>query len=161
LIEQFPNAFGQQSKILSLPMFGEITRERQDEVTDLVRDFCFTRRALSCIVLAQRPRRRCGTAKCLPGMKLFETIAAILNAWTGSVAAAIIAGFDRVVSPRVVRLIEDDKGGFAIEAAAKLENVPAHIAFADGAHSAWFRLAGWSIRRALINTLKCQPWRES
>jgi general secretion pathway protein L len=69
-------------------------------------------------------------------MKLFETIGAILNAWTGSVAVAIIAGFDRVVSPRVVRLIEDDKGGFAIEAAVRPENVPAHIAFADGVLSA-------------------------
>jgi general secretion pathway protein L len=69
-------------------------------------------------------------------MKLFETIAAILNAWTGSVAAAIIAGFDRVVSPRVVRLIEDENGGFAIEAAVRSENVPAHIAFANGALSA-------------------------
>lgn len=69
-------------------------------------------------------------------MKLLETIGAILNAWTGSVAAAIIAGFDRVVSPRVVRLIEDDKGGFTIETAARPENVPAHIAFADGTFSA-------------------------
>jgi general secretion pathway protein L len=69
-------------------------------------------------------------------MNLFQTIGAILNAWTGSVAAAIIAGFDRVVSPRVVRLIEDDQGGFAIEAAAKPENIPARIAFTDGALSA-------------------------
>jgi general secretion pathway protein L len=69
-------------------------------------------------------------------MKLFETITTILNAWTGSVAAAIIAGFDRVVSPRVVRLIEDETGGFAIEAAVRPENVSAHIAFADGALSA-------------------------
>jgi general secretion pathway protein L len=69
-------------------------------------------------------------------MKQFETLSAILNAWTGSVAAAIIAGFDRVVSPRVVRLIEDDNGGFAVETAVKLENVPARIAFADGAFSA-------------------------
>ena len=69
-------------------------------------------------------------------MNLFQTIAAILNAWTASVAAAIIAGFDRVVSPRVVRLIEDDQGGFAVEAAAKPENVPAHIAFTNGVLSA-------------------------
>ncbi len=69
-------------------------------------------------------------------MKQFETTTAILTAWTGSVAAAIIAGFDRAVSPRVVRLIEDDKGGFAIEAAVKPENVPARIAFADGAFAA-------------------------
>ena len=65
-------------------------------------------------------------------MKLFQTIGAILNAWTASVAAAIIAGFDRLVSPRVVRLIEDDKGGFTVEAAAKPDNVPARIAFAAG-----------------------------
>jgi general secretion pathway protein L len=69
-------------------------------------------------------------------MKLFETIAAIINAWTNSVAAAVIAGFDRVVSPRVIRLIEDDKGGFAIETAAKPDNVPARIAFVDGTLSA-------------------------
>jgi general secretion pathway protein L len=69
-------------------------------------------------------------------MKLFETIGAICNAWTGSVAVAIIAGFDRVVSPRLISLIEDDKGGFAVETAARPENVPARITFADGALSA-------------------------
>jgi general secretion pathway protein L len=69
-------------------------------------------------------------------MKLLQSIGAILNTWTGSVAAAIIAGFDRVVSPRVIRLVEDDNGGFAVETAGKAENVPAHIAFADGALSA-------------------------
>jgi dTDP-4-amino-4,6-dideoxygalactose transaminase len=37
--EQFPNAYGDQSRILSLPMFAEITREQQDEVIDLVRKF--------------------------------------------------------------------------------------------------------------------------
>jgi dTDP-4-amino-4,6-dideoxygalactose transaminase len=37
--EQFPNAHRQQSTILSLPMFAEITREQQDEVADLVRQF--------------------------------------------------------------------------------------------------------------------------
>ena len=68
-------------------------------------------------------------------MKLFDTIGAIFNAWTGTVAAAIVAGFDRVVSPRVVRLIEDDQGGFAIETAGRPDNVPARIAFADGALS--------------------------
>ena len=49
-------------------------------------------------------------------MKQFESIGAILSAWTGSVAAAMTAGFDRLVSPRVVRLIEDEEGGFAVEA---------------------------------------------
>ena len=68
-------------------------------------------------------------------MKLFQTIGAILNAWTGSVAAAIIAGFDRVVSPRVVRLVEDDDGGFTVEV-ARSDNAPARIGFADGTLSA-------------------------
>jgi general secretion pathway protein L len=69
-------------------------------------------------------------------MKLRETIGAILSAWTSSVAAAVIAGFDRVVSPRVVRLIEDDSGGFAVETAARPENVPPRIVFVDGALAA-------------------------
>jgi len=37
--EQFPNAHRDQSSILSLPMFAEITREQQDEVIELVRAF--------------------------------------------------------------------------------------------------------------------------
>jgi dTDP-4-amino-4,6-dideoxygalactose transaminase len=36
---QFPNAFADQGKILSLPMFAEITPEQQDEVIRLVREF--------------------------------------------------------------------------------------------------------------------------
>ena len=69
-------------------------------------------------------------------MNLFRTILAILNAWTGSVAAAVVAGFDRVVSPRVVRLIEDEQGGFTVESAAQPENFPARVAFTDGALAA-------------------------
>jgi len=69
-------------------------------------------------------------------MKSFETIGSTLTAWTGSVAAAIVAGFDRVVSPRVIRLIEDESGGFAVEAAARPEDVPARIAFENGALAA-------------------------
>jgi general secretion pathway protein L len=65
-------------------------------------------------------------------MKPFETIGAILNAWTGSVAAAVVAGFDRVVSPRVVRLIEDDTGGFVVETTGKPDNTPARITFVGG-----------------------------
>ena len=66
-------------------------------------------------------------------MNWLQTIVAILNAWTGSVAAAIITGFDRAVSPRVVRLIEDEEGGFTVESAVQPENAPARIAFAGGA----------------------------
>jgi general secretion pathway protein L len=69
-------------------------------------------------------------------MNLFQSIGAILNAWTGSVAAALIAGLDRIVSPRVVRLVEADDGGFTVETAAKAENVPSKIGFVDGALSA-------------------------
>jgi dTDP-4-amino-4,6-dideoxygalactose transaminase len=36
---QFPNAHRAQGRILSLPMFAEITRAQQDEVIGLVRDF--------------------------------------------------------------------------------------------------------------------------
>ncbi|MCG2671584.1 DegT/DnrJ/EryC1/StrS family aminotransferase [Bradyrhizobium sp. GCM10023182] len=37
--EQFPRAFDDQNKMLSLPMFAEITREQQDEVIRLIKDF--------------------------------------------------------------------------------------------------------------------------
>src|SRR5271154_5804623 len=37
--EQFPNAFADQGRIVSLPMFAEITPEQQDEVIRLVREF--------------------------------------------------------------------------------------------------------------------------
>jgi dTDP-4-amino-4,6-dideoxygalactose transaminase len=37
--ERFPNAYRDQSGILSLPMFAEITREQQGEVIDLIRKF--------------------------------------------------------------------------------------------------------------------------
>jgi dTDP-4-amino-4,6-dideoxygalactose transaminase len=37
--EQFPNAHRDQGRILSLPMFAEITREQQDEVIELVLKF--------------------------------------------------------------------------------------------------------------------------
>ena len=37
--EQFPNAFRQQERILSLPMFAEITPEQQSQVIDVIRRF--------------------------------------------------------------------------------------------------------------------------
>jgi len=59
-------------------------------------------------------------------MKFLQPIGAILRGWTDSVAAAVIAAFDRVSSPRVIRLIEQDNGGFAVETAGKAaENQPA------------------------------------
>lgn len=69
-------------------------------------------------------------------MNLFHTIGGILGAWTGSVAAAIVAGIERVVSPRLVRLLESDDGGFAVEAMGKADTMPARIGFDGGALSA-------------------------
>jgi dTDP-4-amino-4,6-dideoxygalactose transaminase len=37
--EQFPNAHRDQGRIVSLPMFAEITREQQGNVIDLIRSF--------------------------------------------------------------------------------------------------------------------------
>jgi general secretion pathway protein L len=69
-------------------------------------------------------------------MNLFQPIGAILSAWTGSVAAALVAGLERVVSPRIVRLLEGDDGSFAVEATAKTDAVPPRIAFSEGTLSA-------------------------
>jgi len=69
-------------------------------------------------------------------MNLSKTIGATFDAWTGSVAGAVIAGLDRAVSPRVVRLVEGADGGFAVEAGGKADSMPSRIAFADGALSA-------------------------
>ncbi len=65
-------------------------------------------------------------------MTFFQTIVEILRGWTDSVAAAIIAGFDRIASPRVVRLVEQDDGAFAIGDAAKPDAV-GRAGFVDGA----------------------------
>ncbi len=69
-------------------------------------------------------------------MKLLQTMTAFFRAWTDSVAAAVIAAFDRVSSPRVIRLVEQDNGDFAVESAGKSENVPSRIAFAGGSLAA-------------------------
>lgn len=64
-------------------------------------------------------------------MSSLSSIRATLDAWTGAVAGAIVAGLERMVAPRVVRLVEDEKGTFALET-AKPENMAKEIAFADG-----------------------------
>src|SRR3954471_18007139 len=81
-------------------------------------------------------RRRNGPPRGESTMTFLQPIAAILRGWTDNVAAAVIAAFDRVSSPRLIRLIEQDGGGFAVESAGKSENVPQHLAFADGSFSA-------------------------
>jgi general secretion pathway protein L len=66
-------------------------------------------------------------------MKLLQPVTSILRGWTETVAAAVIATFDRLSSPRLIRLVEQDDGGFAVEAAAgKSGQMPRHLAFADG-----------------------------
>src|SRR5204862_7181668 len=83
------------------------------------------RPAISCIVVAQ-----CGRWRHAEGglaMNYFGTIGAVITAWTTSVAAAIVAGLDRLVSPRVVRLVEDDAGQFAVARAVRADNAPARV----------------------------------
>ena len=66
-------------------------------------------------------------------MRLLQPVTAILRGWTDTVAAAVIAAFDRVSSPRVIRLIEQDDGGFAVQAAAgKSGQIPRRLAFSEG-----------------------------
>ncbi|KWV43975.1 pilus assembly protein PilN [Bradyrhizobium macuxiense] len=69
-------------------------------------------------------------------MKWVSTIGAICGAWTGSVAGAIVASVNRIVSPRVVRLVETDDDGFEVETTGKVENVPSRIGYSGGALSA-------------------------
>lgn len=69
-------------------------------------------------------------------MKLVTTFVDILKSWIGIVAGAVIAGFDRVASPRVIRLREQDDGSFSVEAAGKAGNLPSRATFADGVLSA-------------------------
>lgn len=64
-------------------------------------------------------------------MSSVNSLRGILDAWTGTVAGTVVAGLERMVSPRVVRLVESETGAFALEA-AKSENVPKEIAFEDG-----------------------------
>lgn len=64
-------------------------------------------------------------------MSSLGSLRAIVDAWTGTVAASMVSGLERMVAPRVVRLVEDATGAFALEA-AKSENIPKQIAFEDG-----------------------------
>src|SRR5438270_4197049 len=88
---------------------------------------------------AMRPmaaRRRNGPPRDDSTMTFLQPIAAILRGWTDTVAAALIAAFERVSSPRLIRLIERDDGAFAVESAGKSDNLPRQLAFADGSFSA-------------------------
>src|ERR1044072_2560880 len=78
-------------------------------------------------------RRRTGPPHDEVEMKLLQPVTTILRGWTDTVAAAVIAMFHRLSSPRVIRLLEQNDGSFTGEAAAgKSEQLPRHLAFADG-----------------------------
>src|SRR3569623_256880 len=109
---------------------------------------CFSTAPMSPIVYCRgtmpstaRPENRCegryespceGSCESSCEMNPLQASRAILEAWTGVVAATIVAGFERMVSPRLVRLVEDDQGMFALQAAGRTEALPAEIAFRDG-----------------------------
>jgi general secretion pathway protein L len=67
-------------------------------------------------------------------MSSLSTLRAIFDAWTGTVAGAAVSGLERMVQPRLVRLVEGETGTFALEA-SKPENIPKEIAFEDGKFS--------------------------
>jgi general secretion pathway protein L len=64
-------------------------------------------------------------------MSSLSSISAIFDAWTGTVAGAAVSGLERMVSPRLVRLVEGESGAFALET-PKPENAPKEVAFEDG-----------------------------
>src|SRR5580693_8711622 len=62
-------------------------------------------------------------------MTLWRTIGEVLAHWTDTVATGVIALAGRFFSPRVVRLVEDDKpDSFALEGAGN----PQRVSFANG-----------------------------
>lgn len=62
-------------------------------------------------------------------MQWLQPVHVILRGWTDSVAAAVVAGHDRIVSPRVVRLTEQGDGSFAV---ASIGDKGARIQFVEG-----------------------------
>jgi general secretion pathway protein L len=61
-------------------------------------------------------------------MSSLNSLRGIVDAWTGTVAGTIVAALERIVAPRVVRLVEGETGAFTLEA-AKLDNGPKQISF--------------------------------
>lgn len=69
-------------------------------------------------------------------MSIYSSIRANLSAWTETVAAAVIAGYERLRSPRVVRLVEVENNTFVVEMERKADGTPSRISVVDGALSA-------------------------
>src|SRR6202040_2944580 len=69
-------------------------------------------------------------------MNMWRTIGEILAHWTDTVATGVIALAGRFFSPRLVRLVEDDKpDSFALEGAGKAVGDPQRVSFANGQFS--------------------------
>ena len=74
-------------------------------------------------------------------MTLWRTIGEILAHWTDTVATGVIALASRFFSPRLVRLIEDDKPDtFALEGTGKAGDAQ-RVSFANGRFSGGAELA--------------------
>src|SRR5580700_6847138 len=66
-------------------------------------------------------------------MTLWRTIGEVLAHWTDTVATGVIVLAGRFFSPRVVRLVEDDKPDtFALEGAGKAAGDPQRVTFVNG-----------------------------
>lgn len=63
-------------------------------------------------------------------MTVGGTISTVFRGWTDIVADAVVAGVDRVASPRTVRLVERADGEFDVEAPKRREG--ARVTIADG-----------------------------
>jgi general secretion pathway protein L len=69
-------------------------------------------------------------------MQWLRALGAVFRSWTDSVAGLMVAGFDRVVSPRVVRLIETGPGDFSITTPTGTGGQATPIVFENGTFSA-------------------------
>ena len=65
-------------------------------------------------------------------MTVGSSISSVFRGWTDIVADAIVAGADRVASPRTVRLIERTDDAFDVEAPNRREGLAPRVTFADG-----------------------------
>src|ERR1700730_14269969 len=69
-------------------------------------------------------------------MTLWRSIGQVLAHWTDTVATGVIAVGGRFFSPRLVRVVEDDKPDtFALEGAGKAVGDPQRVSFANGQFS--------------------------
>lgn len=70
-------------------------------------------------------------------MGVLHSVREILARWLDAVAAAVVAALERVISPRVVRLVEadDPTGGFALQTVGKSAHETGRLTFADGRFS--------------------------